>query len=44
MDGVGKVCVFQWQTSHILETVRDGAKVAISQYTLSDATEIIDLG
>jgi len=27
MEGVGKMCVFQWQTGHILETVRDTANV-----------------
>jgi len=25
-----KMCVFQWKTGHILETVRDMAKVTIS--------------
>jgi len=30
MDGVGNMCIFQWKTGHISETVRDTAKDTIS--------------
>jgi len=29
MKGVGKICIFQWKTGHISETVRDTAKLLL---------------
>jgi len=31
MEGVRKVCVFQWKTGRISETVRDTTKVIINR-------------
>jgi len=30
MAGAKKMCVFQWKTGHVSETVRDTAKVIIN--------------
>jgi len=31
MAGVGKMCIFEWKTDHIWETVRDTVKVTVNQ-------------